>query len=124
MNSRGYTLVEALAAITILGIALAGLLPSFITYLDTNTLSEERTEAVAVAQEAMEALRQAEPGDLPETGNSAVELVTVGNRDYEVVERYCVVDTLCGADTRHVIVEVSYGGQTIYSLESVFTQLR
>ena len=49
MNCKGFTLVEALVAISIMGIALAGIVPSFIHNMDTNTSSEQHSDAVAVA---------------------------------------------------------------------------
>ena len=123
MSEKGFTLFEALVAIAILGILLAGIAPTFFTYLDANDLSEERTGALAAAQEAMEQLRQLDPAGMPQSGTSPMQVVSVGDRDYEVQTLFCTSSQFCNDDSRHLLIEVSYGGRTIYSVESVFTAL-
>ena len=39
-NCDGFTLLESLLAVALLGIVLAGILPAFVTFLDANTLSQ------------------------------------------------------------------------------------
>jgi len=124
MKSAGFTLTEALIALAILGVALASILPTFLTYQDSNTRSEERSGAVAAAQESMESMRQVDPGLLPTSGSSPVEIIKVGEREFEVVARFCTRNEFCGTDSRHVLLEVFHGGHTIYSLETVYTRLR
>ena len=124
MNCRGFTLVESLIAMTILGVALAALVPSFLNYMDVNTISEERSDAVAAAQLVMERLRQRDPAALPDTGSSSPELISIGSRDYEVVTFYCLASEYCGTTSRHLFLEVNFGGQTVYTVESVYTRLR
>ena len=124
MSERGFTLLEALIAMAILGIALAGLIPTFQSFMDANSFSEERSNAVAAGQEVMEILRQADPSSLPSSGTSAAQAVTVGNHEYEVVATYCRETSYCTSATRHVVVEVSFAGDTIYTLESVFSRIQ
>jgi prepilin-type N-terminal cleavage/methylation domain-containing protein len=124
MNRQaGFTLLESLVAVAILGIVLSAILPTFLTYLDANTMSEERTGALAAAQETMEQLRQLDPATLPNSGSSPLQVVSVGQRDFEVMTHFCTANQFCGDDRRHLLVEVSYGGRTVYSVESVFTTL-
>jgi len=124
MNCKGFTLIEALMAVAILGIALVGVLPSFITLLDANTLSEERSDAVAVAQLVREDLRRTEPSTLPSSGVSAVQLITVGDKEFEALTRYCVRSEYCGSASRHIVVEIAYAGTTVYQIETVYTKLQ
>lgn len=124
MNSRGFTLVESLLAVALMGLALAGLMPSFMTYTDTNTLSEQRSAAVLAGQQVLEQLRRQDPRTLPSSGSSSPANVVIGARTFQTVNRYCVVPTLCGTESRHVLVEVSHDGQQVYSLETVYTRLR
>lgn len=124
MSERGFTLLEALVALAILGITLAAMVPSFQTFLDANSFTEERSNGVAAAQEIMEALREADPASLPSSGSSPVQAVVVGQHEYEVVVHYCVEAQYCNAATRHLLLEVSFAGDTIYTVESVFTRLR
>ncbi|MCP3980224.1 MAG: type II secretion system protein [bacterium] len=124
MNERGFSLLEALVAMALLGIVMAGVAPSFLVYLNINTHNEERSAAVQAATLKMEDLRRANPASMPSSGSDAMELITVGERDFEIVSSYCTRPTFCGNDTRHVAVEVSYGDKIVFTVESVFTQLR
>lgn len=124
MSERGFTLVEAVFALAILAITLAAVLPAFVDFLDANSLSEERSNAVAAAQQVMEELRQFDPGSLPTSGSSAVQTVTVGNHEYELTAHYCRESIYCTSAARHIVLEVNFGGNTVYTVETVYTQLR
>lgn len=124
MKESGFTLVEALVALAILGIVLAGIAPGFLLYSSTNTMNEVRSGAVAVAQRAFEFLRVQDPSDLPSTGTSAPQLMSVGANEFQVVTKYCVIPSYCSAGTRHVVLEVSHAGRMVFTIESVLTQLR
>jgi prepilin-type N-terminal cleavage/methylation domain-containing protein len=123
VSERGFSLLESLVAIAILGILLAAIMPTFFTYLDANTRSEERTGALAAAQETIEQLRQVDPTMMPSTGSSPMQVISVGERDFEVVTHFCTANQFCSADSRHLLIEVGYGGRTVYSVESIFTAL-
>jgi type II secretory pathway pseudopilin PulG len=124
VNERGLSLLEALLALALLGVVLTALLAAFVVMMDTNTRDDERTLALAAAQGILEERRRAEIASLPTSGSSGIALVTVGNREFEVVEHYCTRAEYCGDETRHVLVEVSYGGRPIVDVASVFTELR
>jgi type II secretory pathway pseudopilin PulG len=118
------TLVESLVAVALVGVAVAAILPAFVGLQDVNTRDEQRSEALAVAQQVLEELRRDNPADLPDSGASAVQTIAVDGRDYEVLVRYCSTAAYCAADRRHLLVEVSYGGREIVAIESVYTRLR
>jgi len=124
MNERGFTLLEGLLALAILGIALAGILPAFFGYMNVNTRNEVRTGAVAAAQEQMETLRFGDPSAMPTNGATGPSYVTVEEREYELISRYCIRSEYCTTNSRHVLVEVGFGGNVVYQTESVFTKLR
>ena len=124
MNEKGFTVAEVVAALAVLSVALVGLLGAFQSFIDTNTFTEERSDAVAAAQMVMEVLREPDPAALPSSGSSAVQYVDVGQREYGVVVHYCTVPAYCGTDSRHIVLEVSYGGSLVYTVESVYTRLR
>ena len=124
MSERGFSLVEALCALALLGIALIGVIPTFQVLVNVDTLSEQRSNAVAAAQQVMEALRQQSPSSLPTSGASAVQHVSVGDHDYEVTAHYCTNPTFCTADMRHVVLDVSFGGRNVYIVETVYTRLQ
>jgi prepilin-type N-terminal cleavage/methylation domain-containing protein len=124
VSERGFSLVEALCALALLGIALIGVIPTFQVLVNVDTLSEQRSNAVAAAQQVMEALRQQSPSSLPTSGASAVQHVSVGDHDYEVTAHYCTNPTFCTADMRHVVLDVSFGGRNVYIVETVYTRLQ
>ena len=120
----GFTLVECLIAVAILGVALTSLMPSFLDFMDANSHSESRSDAVAAAQQIMESLRRQDPAGWPSTGSSTAEVVEINNREFEVVKTYCLSSQYCGSASRHIVVEVSFGGKVLYSVESVYTRLQ
>ena len=118
MSRKGFTLVEALIAVAILGIILAGILPSFISYSRLNTDSEFRTSAVAVAQEVMEDLRQLRLARWPET--QVVWSRNMGGRDFEVlIEHEPWEDS---SNAREVQLQVTHDDRVLYEVETVYTQ--
>jgi len=124
VNERGFTLLEGLLALAILGIALAGILPAFFGYMNVNTRNEMRTGAVAAAQQQMEALRFADPTAMPTTGATGPGYISIANREYELTNHFCIRSEFCTTNSRHVLVEVGFGGNVVYQTESVFTKLR
>jgi prepilin-type N-terminal cleavage/methylation domain-containing protein len=124
VSEKGFSLVESLCALAILGIALIGVVPTFYVLVNVDTLSEQRSNAVAAAQQVMEGLRQASPSSLPSSGSSSPQMVSVGQHDYEVTAHYCTNSTFCSTDMRHIVLEVSFGGRNVYIVETVYTRLQ
>lgn len=124
MTQRGFSLLECLVALAILGMILAGVVPAFFHYMDVNTRNELRTGAIAAAQEQMELTRGVDPQSMPSSGSAGPVFIDVGGREFEVLTTYCANAGYCGTDTRHVVVEVSFGGNTLYRTETVYTRLR
>lgn len=119
--TKGVTLIEAVVAVAILTIVLAGVIPAFVNYLSVNTSSEVRTGAVAVAQQLLDDLRAV--GSWPPSGT--VVSVTTGRRTYSATlthSQFCDGGR-CFDGARRVRVEVSHAGRTYYQVETVFTQL-
>ena len=124
MSARGFSLLEVLLALGLLGVVLVVVIPAFFAFLEANSQNEVRSGAMATAQQVMEALREEDPAALPSSGASPIQLVNVGGREYDAVTRYCVEAAYCDSTTRHLLVEVSFGGNVIYTVESIFTQLQ
>lgn len=124
MNRQdGFTLLEATIALAILSVALVAMIPGFQTFLDANSLSEERSNALAAGQRAIETLRGKDPASMPSSGTSAVQAITVGSHEYEILTHYCKEASHCDADSRHIVVEVGFAGKNVYTIETVFTRL-
>jgi type II secretory pathway pseudopilin PulG len=124
VNEKGFSLAEAVCALGLLAIVLLGIVPTIQVLMSTNTISEQRSNAVAAAEEVMESLRQQSPSSLPSSGSSAVQTVTIGSRDYEVVAHYCTRSEYCNDDMRHIVLEVGYAGHNVYIVETVYTRLQ
>ena len=123
MNEKGFSLLEVTAAVGLISIAAIGILPSFMVHLQSNTRSEIRAGAVLAVEQTMEGLRLVDPATLPDSGQSAPQLITIGERSYTVVTSYCVKSDFCDTNARHLEVEVFHGGRRIYGVETVYTQL-
>jgi len=124
LNNRGFSLIESLIGLALLAIVLVSLLPAFLTLMDANTFSEEHSAALAAGQRAMEKLRLVDPGSMPTTGASAVQVIVVDSREFEVLTHYCRVSEYCSSATRHVSVEIRYGGQKVYDVDTVYTRMQ
>ncbi|MBA2667278.1 MAG: prepilin-type N-terminal cleavage/methylation domain-containing protein [Trueperaceae bacterium] len=118
---RGFTIIEAIIAVAVIGIIVVGVLPLFINYARINTESEFRTGAVTAAQQVMDRLRFE-----PFTGwvaSGTVQSIDTDLRTYDVTITYCTAElTLCQSGSRHVRLEVANSGRTYYTVESVFSR--
>lgn len=123
-RTSGLTLIEAVIALAVLGIALAAIIPAFTNYVRVNTNSEVRTGAISAGQQALESLRQRTFANWPESGST--EITSSGDRDYEVAISYCFqgeLDCLSEGQMRHVKLEVRHGGKVRYELETIYTAI-
>lgn len=122
-NRAGFSLIEAIIAIVIVGIVLAGVVPAFVSNLRINTDNEARTGAVAAAQTVLDQFRVRPKGDWPASGST--ESVDSHGRTYSVLvayEAFCQGGT-CYTGAELIDLEVSYGGRTRYTVSTVFTTL-
>jgi type II secretory pathway pseudopilin PulG len=122
MKTSGLTLLEVLVAFAILGITMIAIVPSFVRYLQVNSASEVRTQAANVAQRYFEQYRLMDPGSMPTSGQETAS-ASLGGRDFEVTTTYCVQPSYCGAGSRDIQVEVQHNGTTVFSAETVYTQV-
>lgn len=133
MSRRGLTLVEVLIAIVVIGVLLAGVIPSFVSNLKINTESEVRSQAVTAAQTILDALRA--DGAWPDYGLDIdgnptippVRQVTSGGRTFDVeidYGPYCEDGGSCLDGAQEVQLEVMWNGRTYYTVGTVYTDLR
>lgn len=124
MKERGFTLIEVMVALSIFSIVSAGMLPAFLTYLKYNVNAQVKTEAALAAQEVLDEKRVEDPSDMPTSGSDPAQTVLIGNHSFDVTVSYCENTAYCAIDTRHLAVDVTYKGEVIYALETVYTDLR
>lgn len=119
-RTAGFSLIEALVAVSIFGVALAAIVPSFVFYSQTNLTSQRRTEATAIAQQVVDGLRQKDFAAWDASGKTYT--LSAGGGSYEAKLTYCTAAlTLCNSGARHLKVEVNQNGKTYYEVETVFT---
>ncbi|WP_337845323.1 prepilin-type cleavage/methylation domain-containing protein [Thermus sp.] len=123
LDAKGLSIVEVAVALAVLGLALAFIVPSFVGYLQTNTASEVRSQAVFLAQREFEALRIQDSAGLPTSG-TVERQEAYGGRTFTLRRTYCAQASLCGLGSRHIRVEVIWNGRTVYAAETVYTSLR
>jgi len=128
MKDAGFTLIEVLVALTIMGIISVAMAPSFISHARMNTMSEKKTEAIQAAQMILDGTRIQDMSSLPTSGSATAVSVDIGDRVYEVVVKYCEASQYCpptvSNNTRHITAEVFLDGDEIYELQTVFTKLQ
>lgn len=117
---NGFGLIEGLMAITLLGIALAGIIPVFISYQNVNNQSELRSNAILAAEQVLDQLKN-RPFDEWEDYKSNVNAHTtrVGGYDYPVTLDFQVLPNFSA--TRRVDLEVSYRGKVYFEASTIIT---
>lgn len=138
-SQAGFSLIETLVALVILGVALTSIVPVFVNYASVNRSTEVRGEAVSAAEQVMDGLRQRSFNDWKAFANSAhnggVQVATGkadddsdNGRTYVPVIEWCGDDLdLCDDDEeqqRHVRVTMFLDGEEKYSVTTVFTNVQ
>jgi prepilin-type N-terminal cleavage/methylation domain-containing protein len=125
MSKKGISIIEVLVAIVVLGIALAGILPSFIGYSKLNRDADVRAGAATAATQVLDRLRQdtfgswSSLGDaVPGNTNQRTLSIDTGFRTYAVTVTLC--NTRCTGTSRDVTVVVSSNGKEYYRVGTVF----
>ena len=120
----GFTLLEVMVAISLMGIMLSGLPAAFISFSQYNSRMELRTQALAAAQQVLDDVRMDDPQSLPSSGSTS-ESKVVDGRTFDVIVNFCDNPTWCDTNSRHLSLEVDYNGQlSIVEVETVYTKLR
>lgn len=123
-KSRGLTLIEVVVAMGIFAIASLALQTGLVTHIRSNGRTETKAFAIQAAQEVLDEKRAQAPSALPTTGTETT-IVNIGSRPFTVKTIYCYNVSMCiDSVTRHLWVEVSFQGETTYTTQTVFTQLR
>lgn len=122
-NKNGYTLIEILVALAIMGIFFTAIFSIFRVVLTNSAISEARTTAVGLANQQLEMMRNLTYGDVattegwPQGDVPSEKIETVDNINYTIktdvsyyddpYDSYVPVDTL-GSDYKKVKVEVTW----------------
>ncbi|MDD2941415.1 MAG: type II secretion system protein [bacterium] len=125
VGEKGFTLLEVLSAICLLGLLMAVMAPAFVSQMRFNTESQYRTEAIAAAQQVLDGYRRQDPVTLPANGTLAPVEIEMGARRYLVTTTFCAEAAYCPTNnTRQITVQVTRGGRQYYEVSTVYTRLR
>jgi len=148
-KDQGLSLVEALVGMTIFLITLAFMIP-LLANNQLNTINREiETGAISVSQRILDEFRQSLdelPAEywatqLPLSGTEAklplpypsgtdISSITELDKVYSAKIIYCEVvspattNPNCDDNTRQIKLQVNYNGQTIYTVETVYTKFQ
>lgn len=123
-RADGFSLLEALIGVSLLGIVTSAVLPALTGTLTSNAIDRQRRDAVSVARATLQDLDAKGVPTLPMKGTDRQRTERNG-RTYTVDVTYCQTQTYCVLDTsRHVRLEVSHHGKTLYSAETVLAKVR
>lgn len=120
---KGFSLLEVLIALVLFSLIILSVNASQTQYIRSNHEGQVKAEAVYAAQTVIDEIRQKNILSLPTSGSeSPKNIVMNSNRNYQVTVSYCSDSSFCTTeDVRHVAVDVSYNGDTVYRTETVFT---
>ena len=123
-NTRGFSLIETLVALGILGVVIAAASTSLIKNLYYNHRAEILFEGVHAAQTVLDDLRFEDISNLPSTGTDSPRTVTSqSKRQYKVYVTYCKTSQYCSSESvRQLHVRVEFKSRTVYETETVFTE--
>lgn len=124
MNSRGFTLLEVLVSLTLLGIAGAAIVPALHSYSRFNRSMEIKSGALQAAQVILDEMRFQNPSTMRASGEDAAVTVDIGRERYAVSVAYCLRNQYCSSSSRHLKILVRHSEKVVYDVETVYTQLK
>ncbi|RME58899.1 MAG: prepilin-type N-terminal cleavage/methylation domain-containing protein [Candidatus Dadabacteria bacterium] len=123
MKSKGFTLIEVMAALALLAISLVIVSSNLIKNLKSNYGMQIRYEAMQAAQKVIDDLRFQDISTL--STEPMTETVTIGNRSYEVNITFCETTDYCvTGDMVEITARVNYNNKQYYETDTVFSTFK
>ena len=122
-RAQGFTLVEMLVALLILGVLMGVVITAISSNTSLNSQTELRSQAVVAAQQVLDTARTRDPATMPTSGSDAAVSVLVGGHPFSVTLSYCTNPTYCTGTARQLLAQASYAGRSLFSVETVFTSV-
>jgi prepilin-type N-terminal cleavage/methylation domain-containing protein len=124
-NSRnknsGFSLIEVMVALTVLGVVFSLLIPMFISFSSINRRSEQRTVANNVARQTLELLRNS-PILTMQSSGSVIKNQTSDGHSLVITTSFCPTGTTqCNTTSKAIKVEVKENDQVLTTINTVFS---
>ena len=120
-KQKGFTLIEVMVALSILGLTSSLMLASFLNQVRTINRNVVKSGAVIAAAFVLDEVRSGDISALPISGSAAPVQITRDSKDYDVTISYCLNAALCSSSTKHLTASVSYKSKEVYNVETVYT---
>ncbi|GGM16948.1 type II secretion system protein [Deinococcus aerophilus] len=124
-GTQGFTLVEVLAALLVLGMVMATMFAALLANTSLNSKVERKAEAVRISEQKLENYRQlGRYGNLVTQGTVA-ETVTYNGKPYTVQTTFCPSDRpstmVCSNTAVYIRLDVLQTGQLLHRAETFYT---
>ena len=120
-RSQGFTLVEMLVALLILGLLLSVVLTAIASNTSLNSQTELRSQAAVAAQRLLD--EQRNQSAWKASGSDPAVDVAVGGHTFQVTLSYCTNPSYCTDTARQIVSQASYNNKVLFSVETVFTSI-
>ena len=88
-GDRGFTLVEAMAALAIVLVAVGAFSSGFVGMTTSNRSSQRRNDAMLLARQQIDLLRQQDIAALPTNGMQTMPVATSNGDNFTVTTDFC-----------------------------------
>lgn len=123
-HEGGFTLLEVLAALLLLGLALAALLSATLANTGLNSRVDRAAEAVRISEERLEGYRYV--GGYGALRTNKTETETRRGQNYTVVTTFCPSDAPtempCSGSAVYIRLEVKDGPRLLHRAETYYTE--
>jgi prepilin-type N-terminal cleavage/methylation domain-containing protein len=127
-TDEGFTLIESMAALTIMGVTLAYMMPMYMYSRLKIDHANRVSNALLVAQKIDAGLAAQKVSSLPLTGVEDItdpDILTSAGKVYSATVTYCPTisgSTGCRTNYRQIEIEVKYKDVKVYSVKSAFSE--
>ncbi len=116
----GFTLVETLMAITLLGIILAAVVPALLSNTALNRDSDYRTKGYQAVKRVIDEYRTVDLSDSSISVDNTRD-INISGTSFKVSTDFCSVPAYCVSNAKQFVVTAKIGQKVYATVETVFT---